>query len=45
MKEGWTDTLWFRVRATFIDEDERTGGDDYFDFRIIVNYSFDLKSN
>jgi len=43
MKEGWTDTLWFRVRAAYIDEDERTGGDDYFDFRIIVNYSFDLK--
>jgi hypothetical protein len=45
MKEGWTDTLWFRVRAAYIDEDERTGGDDYFDFRIIVNYSFDLTSN
>ncbi len=42
-KEGWSDSLWLRVRGAYIDQDERVaGGDDFFDFRIIVNYSFDL---
>jgi len=39
--EGWGDTLWLRVRGACVDQDERTGGDEFFDFRIIVNYSFD----
>jgi hypothetical protein len=35
--------LWIRLRGAWIDQDEReSGGDDFFDFRIIVNYDFDL---
>lgn len=42
-KEGWSDTLWIRVRGAYIDQDEKVaGGDDFFDFRIIINYSFGL---
>jgi hypothetical protein len=41
--EGWSDSLWLRVRGAWVDQDERVaGGDDFFDFRIIVNYSFGL---
>lgn len=42
MKEGWTDRIWLRVRTAYIDQDEAAGGDDFFDFRIIVNYDYDL---
>jgi outer membrane porin, OprD family len=43
LKEGWSDNLWFRVRAAYIDQDERVaGGNDFFDFRVIVNYSLDV---
>lgn len=34
--------LWLRARGAWIDQDEAEGGDDFFDFRIIVNYSIDL---
>lgn len=34
--------LWIRARGAWIDQDEAEGGDDFFDFRIIVNYSYDL---
>jgi hypothetical protein len=40
--EGWSDSLWLRVRGALVDQDERAGGHDFFDFRIIVNYSFGL---
>jgi len=37
------DGLWIRLRGAWIDQDENeSGGDDFFDFRIIVNYNFDL---
>jgi hypothetical protein len=42
MKQGWTDRLWVRVRTAFVDQDEAAGGDDFIDFRIIVNYDYDL---
>jgi hypothetical protein len=42
MKQGWTDRIWLRVRTAYIDQDEATGGDDFIDFRIIVNYDYDL---
>lgn len=38
---GRADGLWVRLRGAWIDQDENEGGDDYFDFRAIVNYSFD----
>jgi hypothetical protein len=40
LKEGWPKNLWLRVRAAYIDQDEREGGDDFVDVRLIVNYSF-----
>lgn len=41
--QGPADKLWVRVRAAYVDQDENVaGGDDFFDFRIIVNYDFDL---
>ena len=40
VREGWSDRLWLRVRAAYIDQDDSQGGDDFFDFRIIVNYDF-----
>jgi hypothetical protein len=42
MKEGWADKIWLRVRTAYIDQDESAGGDDFLDFRIIVNYDYDL---
>jgi hypothetical protein len=42
MKEGWTDRIWLRVRTAFVDQDEAAGGDDFIDFRVIVNYDYDL---
>ena len=42
MKEGWTDRIWLRVRTAYIDQDEAAGGDDFIDFRVIVNYDYDL---
>ncbi len=34
--------LSLRVRGAWIDQDEDLGGNDFFDFRIIANYAFDL---
>ena len=42
IKEGWAKKLWIRVRAAYIDQEEATGGDDFFDFRIILNYDFNI---
>jgi hypothetical protein len=42
MKQGWTDRIWLRVRAAYIDQDsDFPGADNFLDFRIIVNYDFD----
>lgn len=42
-KSSALDGLWVRVRGAYIDQDESdNNGDDYFDFRIIVNYAFDI---
>jgi hypothetical protein len=42
LRESWAEGLWMRVRGAYIDQDEDLGGDDFFDFRIILNYEFDL---
>lgn len=42
MKEGWSDRLWLRVRAAYVDQEEELGGNDFLDFRIIVNYDLEL---
>jgi len=41
-KDSIADGLWIRTRGAWIDQDESEGGDDFFDFRIIVNYSFNV---
>lgn len=42
-KESALKGLWFRVRGAWIDQDESdNNGDDFFDFRVIVNYPFDI---
>lgn len=40
IKEGPAKNLWVRVRAALIDQDEASGGDDFLDFRVIVNWDF-----
>jgi hypothetical protein len=40
IKDGPARNLWVRLRAAYIDQDEAVGGDDFFDFRIIVNWDF-----
>ncbi|HEY5802730.1 MAG TPA: OprD family outer membrane porin [Lysobacter sp.] len=42
-KASALDGLWVRVRGAYIDQDENdNNGDDFFDFRIILNYAFDI---
>ncbi len=40
INEGPAKNLWVRLRAAFVDQDEASGGDDFFDFRLIVNWDF-----
>ena len=42
LNRSWSDRIWVRVRGAFVDQDEDAGGDDFFDFRIIINYDYDL---
>jgi hypothetical protein len=43
VKEGWGDRLWFRFRGAWIDQDEAVeGANDYYDFRIIVNWDLGM---
>ncbi len=40
---GWSEKVWVRLRAAWVhQDDDYPGADDLFDFRIIVNYDFDL---
>jgi len=41
VNRGWADRLWLRVRAAYVDQDESLGGNDFLDFRIIVNYDLE----
>ena len=41
-REHWAEGLWIRIRGAYIDQDESMGGDDFFDFRVILNYEFQL---
>mgnify|MGYP003571121676 CR=1 FL=1 len=42
-REGPAERLWLRVRGAWVDQDDRfAGANDFFDFRIILNYDYDL---
>ena len=41
MNQKWSDRLWLRVRAAYVDQDEALGGNDFLDFRIIINYDLE----
>ena len=40
--QGSLKHLWLRVRGAYVDQDEALGGEDFSDFRIIINYDFSL---
>jgi hypothetical protein len=40
IKEGVARNLWVRGVQRSSTQDEQVGGDDFFDFRIIVNWDF-----
>jgi hypothetical protein len=42
LNKSWSDWLWIRLSAAWIDQDQTQGGDDYFDGRAIINFDFDL---
>lgn len=43
IREGRAENLWLRVRGAWVDQDDDfPGANDFFDFRIIANYEFDL---
>jgi hypothetical protein len=43
LKEGWSERVWVRMRAAYVDQDDNfAGADDFLDFRVIVNYDFNL---
>jgi hypothetical protein len=43
LNRGWSEKVWVRLRAAWVHkDDDYPGSDDLFDFRIIVNYDFDL---
>lgn len=43
LNEGWSEKIWVRFRGAWVRYDKAYPGvDDLFDFRIIVNYEFDL---
>jgi hypothetical protein len=43
LNEGWSEKVWVRFRGAWVRYDsDYPGIDDLFDFRIIVNYDFDL---
>ena len=43
LNQGWSEKVWVRFRGAWVRQDEDfPGADDLFDFRIIVNYDFDL---
>jgi hypothetical protein len=43
MRENWLKGLSLRMRGAWIDQDEsEPGGDDFFDFRVIVNWTLKL---
>ena len=42
-RKGAFNGLWARVRGAYIDQDDDApGSDDFFDFRIILNYEYDI---
>jgi hypothetical protein len=43
LDQGWSDRIWVRIRGAWVDQDSYfSGANDFFDFRIIVNYDFDV---
>jgi hypothetical protein len=43
IKEGPAKNLWLRFRSALIDQDEKFGGDDFLDLRIIINWDFGIR--
>jgi outer membrane porin, OprD family len=41
-KDSKFQNLWIRVREAYVDQNKQQGGTSFSDFRIIVNYSFNL---
>ncbi|MFC1461844.1 OprD family outer membrane porin [Verrucomicrobiota bacterium] len=39
---GKLDGLWVRLRAAFVDQSKSLDGEDYSDYRVIINYDFSL---
>ncbi len=42
LNRNWADGFWIRMRGAWIDQEEDFGGDDFFDFRIIINYDIEV---
>jgi hypothetical protein len=43
LNKGWSERVWIRFRGAWVNQDDAfPGADNLFDFRIIVNYDFDL---
>ena len=43
LNQAWSEKLWVRLRAAWVNQDDAyPKSDDLFDFRIIVNYDFNL---
>ena len=43
LNKGWSERVWVRFRGAWVNQDDAfPGADNLFDFRIIVNYDFDL---
>lgn len=43
LNQDWSEKVWVRFRGAWVRQDDSyPGADDLFDFRIIVNYDFDL---
>jgi len=43
LNQGWSEKVWVRFRGAWVRQDDGyPGADDLFDFRIIVNYDFNL---
>ncbi len=42
LNRDWASGIWIRIRGAQVDQDDDTGVDDYFDFRNIINFGYDL---
>lgn len=43
VKHGWAERVWLRTRLAYVDQDGGfPGSNDFLDFRIIINYNYDV---